>query len=191
MYGDDIDFYVLKGILENVLESISVNRYDIEKEVENESYHPGRCANIKVGIDTVATLGEVHPEVLQNYSIEKRAYLAEVNITKLVKYSRVNKKHTEIPKFPAVERDIAMLVDETVEVGQIEKIIIKKGKKILENLKLFDIYRDEKLGENKKSVAYSLMFRDKNKTLSDEEVNTIMKSIIEELQKVLGAELRK
>lgn len=191
MYGDDIDFYVLKGILENVLESISVNRYDIEKEVENESYHPGRCANIKVGIDTVATLGEVHPEVLQNYSIEKRAYLAEVNITKLVKYSRVNKKHTEIPKFPAVERDIAMLVDETVEVGQIEKIITKKGKKILENLKLFDIYRDEKLGENKKSVAYSLMFRDKNKTLSDEEVNTVMKSIIEELQKVLGAELRK
>lgn len=191
MYGDDIDFYVLKGILENVLESISVNRYDIEKEVENESYHPGRCANIKVGIDTVATLGEVHPEVLQNYSIEKRAYLAEINITKLVKYSRVNKKYVEIPKFPALERDIAMLVDENVQVGQIEKIITKKGKKILEDLKLFDIYRDEKLGKNKKSVAYSLMFRDKNKTLSDEEVNTIMKSIIEELEKNLGAELRK
>ena len=83
-----------------------------------------------------------------------------------------------------------MLVDEKIEVGQIEKIITKKGKKLLESIKLFDIYRNEKLGENKKSVAYSLIFRDKNKTLSDEEINQAMDSIIEELQKTIGAELR-
>ena len=148
MYGDNIDFYTLKGLIENVLEKISVNRYDIEKETNNASYHPGRCANLKVGNDVIATIGEVHPEVLQNYDIEKRVYLAEVNVTKLVKYSRENKKYVEVPKFPAVERDIAMLVDEKVEVGQIEKIITKKGKKLLESVKLFDIYRDEKLGEN-------------------------------------------
>ena len=191
MYGDDIDFYVLKGIIENVLESISVSRYDIEKEKNNKSYHPGRCANIKVGIDTIATIGEVHPEVLQNYDIEKRAYLAEVNITKLVKYSRENKKYVDIPKFPAVERDIAVIVDENIEVGQIEKIITKKGKKLLESLKLFDIYRNEKIGENKKSVAYALMFRDKNKTLSDDEINNVMKNIVLELENTLHAELRK
>ena len=191
MYGDDIDFYVLKGIIENVLESISVNRYDVEKERDNKSYHPGRCANIKIGIDVIGTIGEVHPEVLQNYDIGKRAYLAEINITKLVKYSRENKKYVEIPKFPAVERDIAIIVDEEVEVGQIEKIITKKGKKLLESMKLFDIYRNEKLGENKKSVAYSLIFRDKNKTLSDEEINNVMDSIISELEKTLHAELRK
>ena len=191
MYGDDIDFYVLKGIIENVLESISVNRYDVEKERDNKSYHPGRCANIKIGIDVIGTIGEVHPEVLQNYDIGKRAYLAEINITKLVKYSRENKKYVEIPKFPAVERDIAIIVDEEVEVGQIEKIITKKGKKLLESMKLFDIYRNEKLGENKKSVAYSLIFRDKNKTLSDEEINDVMDSIISELEKTLHAELRK
>ena len=190
MYGDNIDFYTLKGLIENVLEKISVNRYDIEKETNNASYHPGRCANLKVGNDVIATIGEVHPEVLQNYDIEKRVYLAEVNVTKLVKYSRENKKYVEVPKFPAVERDIAMLVDEKVEVGQIEKIITKKGKKLLESVKLFDIYRDEKLGENKKSVAYSLIFRDKNKTLNDEEINNTMKNIITELQKTLGAELR-
>ncbi len=190
MYGDDTDFYTLKGLVENILEAISVNRYDIEKETQNTSYHPGRCANLKVGIDTIATIGEVHPEVLANYDIEKRAYLAEINITKLVKYSRENKKYVEVPKFPAVERDIAMLVDEKIEVGQIEKIITKKGKKLLESIKLFDIYRNEKLGENKKSVAYSLIFRDKNKTLSDEEINQAMESIIEELQKTIGAELR-
>lgn len=191
MYGKDIDFYTLKGLIENVLEASNINRFDIEKETKNESYHPGRCANIKVGIDVIATIGEVHPEVLSNYDIEKRVYVAEVNVTKLTKYSKSNKKYVEVPKFPAVERDIAVIVDEKVEVGQIEKIITKKSKKWLEKAKLFDIYRDEKIGENKKSVAYSLIFRDKNKTLSDQEINTTMESIITELEKTLGAELRK
>ena len=191
MYGDDIDFYTVKGLIENVLETSSINRYDIVRETENESYHTGRCANIKVGIDVIATIGEVHPEVLDNYGIEKRAYLAEVNLSKITKYSKVNKKYVEVPKFPAVERDIAIIVDEKVEVGQIEKIITKKAKKLLEKMQLFDIYRNEKLGDNKKSVAYSLIFRDKNRTLSDEEINVVMENIIGELQKTLNAELRK
>ena len=191
MYGEDVDFYTLKGMIENILEAINVNHYEVEKETKNASYHPGRCANMKVGIDIIATLGEVHPEVLDNYMISQRAYLAEVNITKLVKYAKANKKYTEVPKFPAVERDIAVIVDEQVEVGQIEKIVTKKAKKLLESMQLFDIYRNEKLGENKKSVAYSLIFRDKNKTLSDEEINSTMESIICELEKALGAELRK
>ena len=191
MYGKDINFYTLKGIIENVLESIGLNHYDIEKEQTNTCYHPGRCANINVGKDTIATIGEVHPEVLLNYEIEKRAYIAEVNLTKLVKYAKQNKKYVEVPKFPAVERDIAIIVDEKVEVGQIEKIVTKKAKKLLEEIKLFDIYRDNKLGENKKSVAYSLIFRDKNKTLNDEDVNKIMEQIILELENTLGASLRK
>lgn len=191
MYGEDVDFYSLKGMVENILETISINHYEVEKESKNASYHPGRCANLKVGMDVIATLGEVHPEVLDNYTINKRAYLAEINITKLVKYARSNKKYIEVPKFPAVERDIAVIVNEEVEVGQIEKIVTRKAKKLLERMELFDIYRNEKLGENKKSVAYSLIFRDKNKTLSDEEINSIMETIISELEKQLGAELRK
>ena len=191
MYGNDCDFYILKGVIENLLEQISVNKYDIEKEINNKTYHTGRCANIKVGIDTIATFGEVHPEVLQNYDISKRVYLAEINVTKLTKYARESKKYVEVPKYPAVERDIAIIIDEDIEVGKIEKIITKKAKKILESMKLFDIFRNEKIGENKKSVAYSLSFRDKNKTLSDEEVNQTMDSIIKELEKELKAELRK
>lgn len=191
MYGKDVDFYTLKGLIENVLDTSNINRFDIEKETNYGSYHPGRCANIKVGIDVIATIGEVHPEVLNNYDIEKRVYVAEVNITKLTKYSKSNKKYVEVPKFPAVERDIAVIVDEKVEVGQIEKIIIKKSKKLLEQAKLFDIYRSDKLGQNKKSIAYSLIFRNKNKTLSDQEINTTMEAIITELEKTLGAELRK
>lgn len=191
MYGEDVDFYTLKGLLENILEAISINHYEVEKETKNASYHPGRCANIVIGKDIVASFGEVHPEVLDNYMISKRAYLLEANITKLVKYAKQNKKYVEVPKFPAVERDIAVIIDETIEVGQIEKIVTKKAKKLLESIQLFDIYRNEKLGENKKSVAYSLIFRDKNKTLSDEEINQIMEDIIAELEKQLGATLRK
>ncbi len=197
MYGEDVDFYTLKGLVENILEAANVNRYDIQRETTNESYHPGRCANLKVGIDTIATFGEVHPEVLMNYEINKRVYLAEINITKIVKYSRINKKYTEVPKFPAAERDIAVIVDEDVKVGDIEKAITKKCKKLLkgqkglEELKLFDIYRDEKIGKNKKSVAYSLIFRDKTKSLSDDEINPVMEEITKELEEKFGAELRK
>ena len=197
MYGEDVDFYTLKGLIENILEAANVNRYDIERETTNESYHPGRCANLKVGIDTIATFGEVHPEVLMNYEINKRVYLAEINITKIVKYSKANKKYTEVPKFPAAERDIAVIVDEDVQVGDIEKAITKKckrllkGQKGLEELKLFDIYRDEKIGENKKSVAYSLIFRDKTKSLSDDEINPVMEEITKELEEKFKAELRK
>lgn len=197
MYGEDVDFYTLKGLVENILEAANVNRYDIERETTNESYHPGRCANLKVGIDTIATFGEVHPEVLMNYEINKRVYLAEINITKIVKYSKANKKYTEVPKFPAAERDIAVIVDEDVQVGDIEKAITKKckrllkGQKGLEELKLFDIYRDEKIGENKKSVAYSLIFRDKTKSLLDDEINPVMEEITKELEEKFKAELRK
>ena len=197
MYGEDVDFYTLKGLVENILEDANVNRYDIQRETTNESYHPGRCANLKVGIDTIATFGEVHPEVLINYEINKRVYLAEINITKIVKYSRVNKKYTEVPKFPAAERDIAVILDEDVQVGDIEKAITKKCKKLLkgqkglEELKLFDIYRDEKIGKNKKSVAYSLIFRDKTKSLSDDEINPVMEEITKELEEKFKAELRK
>ena len=97
----------------------------------------------------------------------------------------------EVPKFPAVERDIAMIVDEKVEVGQIEKIIQKKANKILEEAKLFDVYRHDKLGLKKKSIAYSLRFRSKDRTLTDEEINNCMDEIVKELEKSLGAELRK
>ena len=102
-----------------------------------------------------------------------------------------NKKYVEVPKFPAVERDIAVMDDDSVEVGQIEKLITKKGKKILESVELFDIYRNNKLGENKKSVAFALKFRDKKRTLNDDEVNVIMEQIISELEKTLNATLRK
>ena len=191
MYGDNIDFFRLKGIVENVLEISELNKYDIIKEKNNSIYHPGICANLKVGNDIFATFGEVHPKVIMNYGINQKVYIAEININKITKYAKVNKKYQPIPKFPALERDIAIVVDENVEVGTIEKIIEKKSNKMLEELKLFDVYRSDKLGNNKKSVAYNLKFRIKDRTLKDEEVNNVMKNILEQLEKELNAELRK
>ena len=191
MYSKNEDFYTLKGTVENVLELAGIAKYDIQKEKENKMYHPGRCANLKVGNDIIATFGEANPLLTKNYDISQRILLAEVNLDKITKYARDSKKYTSIIKFPAVERDISMVINEEVEVGEIEKIIQRKAKKLLEKVELFDIYRNEKLGENKKSVAYSLKFRVPDRTLKDEEVNGIMKEIIAELEKSLGAELRK
>jgi phenylalanyl-tRNA synthetase beta chain len=190
-YGDNIDFYVLKGLVETVFKVSSVLRYEVISEKSNPSYHPGKTAKICIGKDVVATFGEIHPEVCENYDVSNRVYVAEISVDKLVKYARVDKKYVEVPKYPAVERDIAMLVDEDIEVAQIEKIIVRKGKKILEEVELFDVYRNDKLGNKKKSIAYSLKFRAKDRTLTDEEINKTMEEIIAELEKTLGAELRK
>jgi len=191
LYGENYDFYYLKGIVENLLEVVGLTMYDIQKESNNKIYHPGRCANLKVGNDIFATLGEVHPIVTENFDIQKRVLVAEINLDKVAKYARQTKKYTPIPKFPAVERDIALVVDESVEVGQIEKVIKKKGKKVLETVELFDIFRSaEKLGENKKSVAYALKFRIAERTLTDDDINPVMKEILEELEKSLGAKIR-
>ena len=126
-----------------------------------------------------------------NYGVSEEVYVAEINIDKLTKYSKEDVKYKETSKFPAVTRDIAVVVDEEIEVGKIEKVITKKCKKILEDINLFDVYRSEKLGENKKSVAYSLTFRSNEKTLTDDEINVAMNNIITDLQKELNAELRK
>ena len=189
--GKEEKFYILKGIVENVLETVNLNRYDISKYSENMSYHPGKTAIIKIGNDPIIILGQIHPIVQENYDVLDKVYIAEINMKKLEKYSKKEKKYTPIPKYPAVERDIAILVDEKIEVLKIEKIIRSKAKKILEDVVLFDIYRNEKIGNNKKSVAYALKFRAKDRTLNDEEISEVMENIIKALEDELGAELRK
>lgn len=190
-YGEEENFYTLKGTIENILEAVNIKRYEIEKEDNDETMHPGRTAKITIGKDVIAIFGEVHPAVCGNYSVKTKVYYAKIYVDKIVKYSREENKYVPVPKYPAVERDIAVIVDENVEVGKIEKVITKKCKKILEEVKLFDIYRSEKLGESKKSIAFALTFRAQDKTLTDEEINGAMDTIINDLSKELGAELRK
>ena len=190
MYGKDIDFYKLKEIIKDILKISNIGHYEIEKQEKNICYHPGRSAVVKIGNDIIATFGEIHPKVSQNYDINAKCQIAEISLPKITKYSRQNKKYREVPKFPTLDRDIAMVVNEEIEVGRIEKQIEKKAKKLLESIELFDIYRNEKIGSNKKSVAFRLKFRTPDRTLKDDEVNKIMEEIINSLEKELNAELR-
>jgi len=189
VYGENVDFYVVKGIIENILEVSNIARFQIER-ANSENLHPGKSAQILIGKDSIAEFGEVHPEVLENYGLGEKVYYAVIDLEKFARYGKDNKKYTPIPKYPAVERDIAIVVDEDVAVGKIESTISKKAKNILEAAKLFDVYRSDKLGENKKSVAYELTFRAKDRTLTDDEISNTMEAIIKELQVALGAELR-
>lgn len=191
MYGNSVDFYVLKGIIENILEVSNIKRYDVQKEENNTIYHPGRTANILIGKDILATFGEIHPIVASNYGIKEKVYVAEISVEKLSKYSKDAKKYVPVPKFPAVERDLAIIVDTDIESATIERIIIKKAKDILESVQLFDMYQSDKLGENKKSLAYSLKFRSSEKTLTDDQISGTMEEIINSLEKEINAELRK
>lgn len=189
VYGENADFYTTKGIIENILETSSIAKYQI-KRAEDPNLHPGRSAQILIGKDSIAKFGEIHPQILENYGISEKVYYAVIDVAKCVKYGKDNKKYTPIPKFPAVERDLAIVVDEDVEVGQIEAIITKRAKNVLEKLNLFDVYRNEKLGANKKSVAYALIFRVQDRTLTDDEISGIMDAIIVDLKNNLNAELR-
>ena len=188
-YGENADFYIVKGIVENLLEISNISRYQIERATR-DNLHPGRSARILVGKDEIATFGEVHPTVIENYGIGEKVYFAELDLNKLAKYGREVKKYVPIPKYPAVERDIAIVVDEDVEVGKIESVISKRVKNILENINLFDVYRNEKLGVHKKSIAFGLIFRATDRTLTDAEIKGAMEDIVRELRTSLDADLR-
>lgn len=189
LYGDEADFYIVKGIIENILEASNIARYQIQR-AEDAHLHPGRSAQILIGKDSIAKFGEVHPQIIENYGINEKVYYAVIDIAKFARYGKDNKKYTPIPKYPAVERDIAIVVDEDIEVGQIEAIVMKRAKNVLETMKLFDVYRSDKLGENKKSVAYELIFRAQDKTLTDDEISGTMEAIISDLKNTINAELR-
>lgn len=191
LYGENIDFYTLKGIVENILSTNNLQRYDIKKEECNNSYHPGRTANILIGKDKIATFGEIHPIVAENYGLKSRIYVAEISIDKLTKYSKEAKKYIPVPKYPAVERDLAVIVDKDLESAAIEKIIVKRAKNILESVSLFDMYESEKLGVNKKSLAYALKFRSNERTLTDDEISETIQQIVSTLEAEINAILRK
>ena len=188
IYGNDEDFFTLKGIIEEVM---AISGAHTQYERSNEPYlHPGRQALCKANNVPCAVLGEVHPDVLAKYGIEKRAYVAEIKLDVLLAINKRKTVYKPIPKFPAVERDFAFLCDKDVTIGAIEQAITKGAGRLLEKLKLFDIYEGSQIPEGKKSVAYSVFLRSSEGTLSDEQINTATENIIDKLEKI-GAELRK
>ena len=183
------DFFDLKGYVEDFFNEIGFKSYQTIR-TENKTFHPGRAVDIYVGRDYIGSYGEIHVDVMENVDIDKeRVYIAEFDVEKLFKYSKDRKKYKKITKYPAIERDIAVVLDEDKLVGDMINDIKKSGN-IIENVELFDIYRSSQVGENKKSVAINIIFRD-NKTLKDEEVNVVMDKILGTIEKKYSGELRK
>lgn len=189
LYGD-VDYLNLKGVVENIAEHLGVEKLSFVRESENPTFHPGKTACVNIRKELLGTLGEVHPDVAENYGIEERCYIAELNMDVLFANANLNKVYKVLPKFPAVTRDMALLVDDAILVQEIEDIILKQGGKMVEKVKLFDVYKGKQIPDGKKSIAYSILYRLENKTLTDEEVNKVHDKIVRTLENRLGAQLR-
>ena len=189
MYGH-CDYFDIKGVLENLFDCLGLSNISFEREEENNSYHPGKTAKMLLAKEFIGVVGEVHPNLNENYSIDTQVYVAEVNLDILYKHSNTEKHYKALPKFPAVTRDIALLVDDRLLVGEIDKTIKKAGGNLIEKINLFDIYKGKQIPEGKKSIAYAIVYRDENKTLKDAEVNKVHDKILRALEFKLGAQLR-
>ena len=190
MYGKG-DFFSMKGVVEEFFEKIGMkDRETYDPNAGKPYLHPGRQANILYDGKVVGYLGELHPEVADIYGIGERAYVAVIDMPEIMEYATFDRKYYGIAKYPAVTRDISMVVPKHILAGQIEEVISAKGGKYLESYALFDLYEGAQIKEGFKSVAYSIVFRAKDKTLSDAEVTEAMDRILKALEG-MGIELRK
>ncbi len=189
MYGDG-DFFTMKGVVEEFLDKIGMHKKETYDPKSGKPFlHPGRQADIIYDDVKIGYMGEVHPTVAASYGIGERAYVAVLDMPSIVEKATFERKYEGIARFPAVTRDISMVVSKNILVGQIEEIIALRGGKILESCELFDVYEGEQIQEGYKSVAYSIVFRAKDKTLEETEITEVMNKILNGLQS-LGAELR-
>ena len=189
MYGD-CDFFILKGVLEDIMNALGLKGMsEYAPTTEYPFLHPGRQANVSLNGESVAYIGQVHPEVMDNYSMKGEVYVAVIDMPVLVEKATFDRKYEGVAKFPAMKRDLSMVMKKEIFVGQLEKIFREKGGKLLESYELFDVYEGNQIEKGYKSVAYSLTFRAKDRTLEEAEVSKIVDKILKELQN-LGIELR-
>ena len=189
MYGDG-DFFSMKGVVEEFFDKVGLHKKETYDPNSGKNFlHPGRQANIIYDGKVVGFLGEVHPEVADIYGIGERAYVAVIDMPEVVELATFDRKYEGIAKYPAVSRDISMVVPKEILVGQIEEVIEQNGGKYLESYSLFDIYEGSQIKAGFKSVAYSITFRASEKTLEEADVSSAMKKILKALEE-MGIELR-
>ena len=188
-YGEE-DFFSMKGYIEEMLSILNIKKLSFAKETFHNTFHPGRCANIYLQEKLIGTFGEVHPKVGENYGIEERCYLAELDFEVIFEECNLDKKYKPLPKYPSIHRDIAIVVPANIEIAELENIFESYLDGILESYQLFDVYQGDQIEDGFKSIAYSLVYRDFNKTLKEKEVNKIHEQVLKELQEKTGASLR-
>ena len=190
IYGDGADFFTLKGKVEAIFACAGIKDYDVEAVTDNPTYHPGRTAKFTVNGETLAVLGEIHPDVAENYSIGTKVYAAEISMDGIYKYQHTKRVYKPSPRFPALTRDIAVVCDRITPVLLLEKVIAKAVGKTLEHISLFDVYQGDQIEKGKKSVAFSMRLRAADRTMTDTEADEAMGKAIHALEEI-GAQLRK
>lgn len=189
MYGNT-DFFDIKGIAEHVLDTLGIDNAEFEPVSDIVWMHPGRTAAVEIAGEQIGYIGELHPQVAKNYGIGTRVYIAVLDEASLIKAANLVTVYQPLPKFPAVVRDISMLVSEKIYVRDIEKVIEANGAPLIEDIELFDVYQGGQIEKGSKSVSFSITFRDGSKTLVDDEVNAVMSKILAALERQFGAVLR-
>ena len=192
-YGEDMDFFTLKGAVEAILKEIRAVDIHFEGPTgapSDASWHPGRVATVWSDSDCIGIFGQIHPLVAQNYGVDAELYCAELSFDELMLAKGPDPEYVPLPKFPAVTRDIAVVCDEAVTVGALEQAIRRGAKGLLKEVSLFDIYRGKGVAEGKKSVAFNLVLRADDRSLTSEEADEDVKAILATLEQDCGAILR-
>ena len=189
-YGEGEDFFSLKGEVEAILNTLNTLPRSYVADKKNPSYHPGRCADLYVDGKKVGTLGQIHPLVAEEYGISGEVYTAEINLTVLFTLLAEESLYQSLPKFPSVERDLALVCDDALTAAEVESCIRSAGGKLLRKVKLFDLYKGKGIPEGKKSLAFNLELRSDERTLTDADSEEVIKNVLARLETELGAVIR-
>ena len=189
-YGKDVSFFTIKGWVEELISELGAQAPRFVAEKTNPSYHPGRCAKVYVGETLIGVLGQIHPEVAKNYGVDAELYCAELSYEALFSVKGGIPVYKPLPRFPSVTRDIAVVCDAGIPVGELCECIMSNGGKYLKDCALFDIYQGHHIAEGKKSAAFSLTMRSDEQTLTDEHAESTVKAVLDALEKTFGAVMR-
>lgn len=189
MYGD-VDYYYIKGVVDTLFERLGISRCKYLREENHPTFHPGRTANIFYKDKVLGVIGEIHPDVLENYHIKERVYISELDFDTIIEIANLERKYRPLAKYPAITRDLAIVLDREILVKDIEEKILENGEDLIEKVDLFDVYMGKQIPEDKKSVAFSITYRSSERTLKDEEVTKVHNNIINKLEETFKANLR-
>jgi len=184
------DFYALKGMVETLLQGCNITNAKYIAHSDNPSFHPGRCAQVTIGDQVVGVFGELHPEAATNFDIRKRIYIGEFDVAALFELSNPERKYQPLPKYPSSSRDFAFLCDISLEAAAIEEVIRKSGGKLVRQVELFDVYTGKQVPQGQKSMAFGVLMRADDRTLTDAEVDKAAQKIIDTLAREFGVTLR-
>lgn len=189
IYGEGYDFFRLKGVVETLLRELSVEGAEFTRCENEPSFHPGRCALLLLDGREIGVFGEIHPDIRENYGIGTRVYAAELDFNALLGHATIEKNYRPLPKYPSVTRDLALVCDAEMPVAELQKAIQSASGKLVREIRLFDVYTGSSIPKGKKSVAYSIVLRSDEKTLTDEECDAAVKKIMRALE-AIGVALR-